>query len=291
VYIKDTLRNIKFYSFFIILSIILSSCSKDDYEAQVPTYITINSISLSTNLATEGSASSNIVDAWVFINEDLVGVYELPATFPVLKEGSVTLKVFAGIKNNGISAARERYLLYDPYVEQVTLVKGETIEISPVVNYASGAQFSWLEDFENASLSFLYTSGSDTIINKQSNIVREGTFSGQVSLNSGMDFFEATSIGFTGVPRTGGPVYLEFDFITNEELLIGLYLDTDQYALVSLNTSSEWKKIYIDLGSVINDSPPASELKVFLGIKSTSSIPFITSNPEIYLDNLKLVHF
>ena len=68
-------------------------------------------------------------------------------------------------------------------------------------------------------------------------------------------------------------------------------MDTDQYALVSINATSEWKKLYIDLGSVINGSPPATEMKVFLGIKSTAGNPFITSNPEIYLDNLKLVHF
>ena len=189
-YIKDTLHNIKFYSFFIILSIVLSSCSKEDFEVQVPTYITINSISLTTNLATEGSTSSNIVDAWVFLNDDLVGIYELPATFPVLKEGNATLKVFAGIKNNGIAASRTRYLLYDPHVEQINLVKGETIVVDPVVTYNGSTQFTWIEDFENASLSFLYTSGSDTIINKQSLEVKEGASSGQVYLDPTMDFLK-----------------------------------------------------------------------------------------------------
>jgi hypothetical protein len=291
VYIKDTLYNIRFYSFFIILSIILSSCSKEDYEVEAPTYISIDHITLSVNQATEGSSSSNIVDAWVFIDDDLVGVYELPATFPVLKEGSGTLKVYAGIKDNGIAAARKRYLLYDPHVEQVNLIKGETIVVDPVVTYASGTKFTWIEDFENASISFLYNSASDTIINKQSNDVKEGVFSGQVYLDAGMDFFEATSFGFTTVPRTGVPVYLELDCKTNEELIIGVYLDLNQYAWIGINPTTEWKKIYIDLGTIINNEGPASEMKVFLGIKSTSSNPFITSNPEIHIDNLKLIHF
>jgi len=285
------LHYLRVYSLLFVIGITFFSCSKEGYEAQLPTYISINQITLITDEATEGSASSNIVDAWVYINDDLIGVFELPATFPVLKEGNAIIKVFAGIKNNGISASRIRYLLYEPHVEQINLVKGETITLNPIVTYTSNAKFTWIEDFENASLSFLYTSGSDTIFNKQTIDVKEGSFSGQAYLTDNMDFFEATSIGFSSIPRTGGPVYLELDFKTNEPLLIGVYLDNNQYALVTLNTTTFWKKIYIDLGSVINDSGPASEIKVFLGIKETTGITFLTSNPEFFIDNIKLVHF
>lgn len=281
---------IRFYSLLFVIGITFFSCSKEDYEAQIPTYISIDQITLTTNLVTEGSASSNIVDAWVFINDDLVGVYELPAKFPVLKEGNATIKIFAGIKNNGASGDRKRYLLYSGHTEQINMVRGETIVINPTVNYASGTIFSWIEDFESASLSFLYTSGSDTVINKQSLDVKEGSFSGLAKLNDDMDFFEATTIGLTNVPRKT-TVYLELDFKTNEQVLIGIYLDGTQYPLVTLNTTTIWKKIYIDLETIINDNPAASELKVFIGIKETGSTPFITSSPEIYLDNLKLVHF
>ena len=281
---------VRFYSFFTFLSIILFSCSKEDFEAQVPAYISINQITLTTNQATEGSSSSNITDAWVFIDDDLVGVYELPATFPVLKEGLHTIKVYAGIKDNGIASSRARYLLYDPHIAQINLIKEETIEINPNVTYASGATFTWIEDFENPSLSFLYTTGSDTIINKQSVDVKEGIYSGQVYLDAGMDFFEATSLAFTTVPHSGAPVYLEMDFKTNEPFLIGIYTDTGQFSWITINTTTEWKKIYISLTDIINNNPPSSELKVFFGMKSTSTSPFVSTNPEIHLDNIKLLH-
>ena len=281
---------LRFYSFLIVIGITLLSCSKDDYEAQVPTYISIDQITLTTNLSTEGSASSNITDAWVFINDDLVGVYELPATIPILKEGSATLKIFAGIKDNGIAASRTRYLLYDPHVEQVNLVKGETINISPQVVYNSDVKFSWIEDFENASLSFLYHTNSDTIVNKDNSDVKEGAFSGKVYLDSGMDFFETTSIGFA---KSGinSPAYLELDFKTNEPLLIGMYLDNDQFSLVTLNVSTSWKKIYINLSDLINSRTNISQVKIFFGIKSDPNGPFVSANPEIHLDNIKLVHY
>lgn len=288
-YIKDTLRNIKFYSFFITLSIILSSCSKEDFEAQEPTYITIDQITLQTNAANEGAATTNISDAWVFVDDNLVGVYELPTTFPVLKEGNATVKVFAGIRDNGISNSRTRYLLYDPHIEQLNLVKGETIKMNPIVTYNSGATFTWIEDFENASLSFLYPPESDTIVNKQSTDIRSGGFSGQMYMTSGMDFFEATSVAFTTVPRTGVPVYFELDFKTNQQLLMGIYLDSGKALYIVLNETSSWTKIYINLTDIINQLAPSSEVKIFLGFDAAAN-SFTASNPEFYIDNLKLVH-
>ncbi len=257
----------------------------------MPVYISIDSITLTTNYANEGSASSNITDAWVFVNDDLVGVYELPATFPVLKEGNVEVKVYGGIKDNGISASRARYALYDPHVEQVNLVKGETIKITPSISYNPDVKFSWLEDFENASLSFLYTSGSDTTINKQSTTVKEGNYSGLIYLEDHMDFFEATSIAYSNLPRSGVPVYFEMDFKTNEPLLVGIYHNQDAFAIVTLNTTDEWKKIYINLTEMISSRQSASDVKVFFGMLDSSSDPFLTSNPQIYIDNLKLVHY
>ena len=94
-YIKDYLQKKRHYIFFILIGIIFNSCSKADYEATVPAYISVPSITLTTDYATQGSASSKITDAWVFVNDDLVGVYELPATFPVLKEGNQTVKVLS----------------------------------------------------------------------------------------------------------------------------------------------------------------------------------------------------
>lgn len=257
----------------------------------MPTYITINDISFSTNYATEGSASENITDAWVYVNDELMGVYELPATFPVLEEGNVELKVYAGIKDNGIAASRARYLMFNPHVENVNLVAGETIEIEPSVTYNSGVNFRWLEDFENASLSFLYHQLSDTIFFKNTSNRKEGDFSGKAYLESSMNFFEATSVAFSNIPRSLTPIYLELDFKTNEPLLVGIYHDNDQYGVIRLNTTTEWKKIYINLTDVVSSRQSATAIKIFFGIQETTSDPFLTDNPEIHIDNIKLLHY
>jgi hypothetical protein len=261
-------------------------------EATIPAYISVPSITLTTDYATEGSASSNITDAWVFVNDDLVGVYELPAKFPVLKEGDVSVKVFAGIRDNGISASRARYLLYDPHIEQVSLIPGETVEIAANVAYNAGVKFTWLEDFEGASSSFLYNSFSDTVFNKQSITVKEGQSSGQIYLEEEMNFFEATSIPYTSIPM-GGTVYLEMDFITNENIFIGVYLDDEQFSYIALNTTDtdEWRKIYINLKDAIRNRINANEVKIYIGLKEEGTTFFMNDNPEAYIDNIKLVHY
>ena len=181
--------------------------------------------------------------------------------------------------------------MFDPYQENVNLVPGESITLTPTVTYNSGVQFKWMEDFENASLSFLYHAASDTIVFKQNNSVSTGLNSGEVFLDANMNFFEATSIAYNDIPRSLSPVYLEMDFKTNEPLLIGVYHDNEQYGVVTLNTTDEWKKIYVNLTDVISAKQSATAVKVFFGIQATSSNPFLTSNPNIFIDNIKLLHY
>lgn len=285
------LHNFKNYILLLFVGFVFSTCSKEKYEATIPTYVTINDITLTTNTSTQGAATENITDAWVFVNDNLMGVYELPATFPILREGKVTVKVFAGIKDNGVSTFRKRYLMFDPHEEDVNLIPGESITLNPVVTYNSGVQFKWMEDFENASLSFLYHPASDTVVFKQNNNVSTGSFAGEVFLDAGMNFFEATSIAYNDIPRSLSPVYLEMDFKTNEPLLIGVYHDNEQYGVVTLNTTDEWKKIYVNLTDVISAKQSATAVKVFFGIQSTACNPFLTSNPNIFIDNIKLLHY
>jgi hypothetical protein len=285
------LRNVRIYILLLFVGITFFSCSKDEFEAQVPAYISIDKFTLTTNLATQGSASEGITDAWVYVDDNLVGVYELPAKFPVLKEGLHKLQVFAGIKANGISASRERYLFYSSHVEQVVFVKNETLNINPQISYIPETKFAWIEDFENAGLTFTYSNGSDTTINKSIVDVFEGNFSGRVLLTPTMDFFEAISPAINNVSIGSGTVYLELNFKTNEPILVGMFADTDKAGVIYLNTTTQWKKIYINMTDIISSKPNATNFQVFFGMSESVLVEFLTNNPQFYFDNIKLVHF
>ena len=72
----------------------LSSC-KDKSDDLIPAYIHIDSISFSNTTGLALTNSHAITDAWVYINDNLVGAFELPVTFPVLYENlnSVRIKI------------------------------------------------------------------------------------------------------------------------------------------------------------------------------------------------------
>ena len=65
--------------------ILLNSCSKFDKEEPIPSYISIRKIDLvvpDSLKDKQGSASASISDAWIYIDDKLQGVYQLPAKFP-----------------------------------------------------------------------------------------------------------------------------------------------------------------------------------------------------------------
>src|SRR2546423_329586 len=113
-----------------------SSCSLFDTSEKIPSYIHIDKVNfIPGDTSVQGTASVKISDAWVFIDDQLVGAYELPATFPVQYDGTHTIKVRGGVKMNGISATRIQYPFYNFYSTQATLEPKKTITINPTAAY------------------------------------------------------------------------------------------------------------------------------------------------------------
>ena len=69
------------------LSLTVASCKKFEGSQTIPSLIHIDSISVSGDYFVYGATTHKITDAWVYVDDQLVGVYELPTTFPVLKKG------------------------------------------------------------------------------------------------------------------------------------------------------------------------------------------------------------
>ena len=83
-------------------SIVLSSCNNFKGSQEIPAYIHIDTFLFTTNYGLEGAASHKITDAWLYIDDDIQGCYELPATIPVLERGNHRVTIIPGIKLNGI---------------------------------------------------------------------------------------------------------------------------------------------------------------------------------------------
>lgn len=268
------------YKIFIFLFIFIS-CEKDD---KIPSYLKVNNVNLNYN-QNFGSITENITDVWVYIEDNLQGVYEIPVEFPVLDEGIKNIRLKAGIKANGIASTRIQYPFYSSFLDTINLVKDETIEIFPTFSY-NDAFDAIIEDFENSGTTVDSTISSEidfTIVNEDEN---KYAFA---EIVSPLINFEIATQDLT-LPQQGAPVYLELDYKSSTEFLVGMYInypqDVVKSELVWVTSKQDWNKIYINLTQTVSESIGAQSFKVFFNMRRNDP----SSNEEISLDNIKVLY-
>ena len=265
---------------YLLTIVIISSCQKED-AVGIPTYIKIDDIAL-----IEDDANSNITDAWVYVNDQLQGVYELPAKFPVLEEEIQNVRIKAGIKVNGIASGRIAYPFYSSYYEDITFTPNETKTINPTVSYLDSIDF-FLEDFEGTGVNIEISAISDTSILM---LVDGDNHYGAGILSDSLFIFEISTDEIKDLPQAGAPVFLELDYKSNTQFLVGVYVNYPQSViqkdLLWINPKQEWNKIYVNLTTTISEGINASSFKVFIGMRRD----FELEKNELYFDNLKVVY-
>ena len=274
-------------AFILVLFI---SCNK---EEPIPSYIHIDKIDLTTNYSIEGSNSQKILDAWVTVDDQSVGAFEMPCTFPILTNGNHTLKVFPGIKENGIAETRIQYPFYAAYQKDITFTRGQVIKINPTVTYSKNITFKWIEDFEGAGHSILTGNGStpDTIMTITHSLTEkfEGAGSGKVSITS--DSYLGLSGKFV-LPQGGLNVFLELNYYCNTDFTVGIVgynsgggIEVQDYFL-TLRPTSGWNKVYVNLASHITAATTSSKFAVAFSMQNNPNL----SSSYFYLDNVKLIN-
>lgn len=282
-----------FNNFFLFLFIVLAgtSCEKFTGDQDIPAYLSIDSIYLSTDYQSQGTSSQRITDAWVYVDDEALGAYELPARFPVLKEGKHKIKIYPGIKKNGISATRVSYDFYNFVQKDVVLTPDSTTKMGVLkTTYQSTTIFMWREDFEDMATSIDTTNRSTAAINitKAPDSTFEGKYSARVVMDSVHDFFECQTRNEYPIPLA--PVYLELNFNTTNSITVGVYLygtaSLYQSPIITLNpTNGQWKKIYIDLTTTLNAYAGMQSFRVYMG---TFKDPGLSTGILLF-DNFKLV--
>jgi hypothetical protein len=289
-----------FFTGVLFVSLILSACNLYNPAEPVPSYIRIEKIDLTTT-AEQGSNSSKITDAWIYIDEQLVGCFELPVTVPVLYDGSHKLSVSAGIKINGISATRGPYPFYDRYVTTVELTRGNILTVNPVVKYVSTLNWDpskiWQENFESTGIAIdTSPSGTDTslihykISGGSDPLVFEGLGSGIAYLDASKTLFECISSTSFILPRGDAPVFLELNYRCNNQFVVGIFAhssaSTGKHKVLNINPSETWNKIYIYITPEISNSGSATDFTVFIGMFNSTG----ASSAYLNIDNIKLIH-
>ncbi|MEX1187935.1 MAG: hypothetical protein WED33_01675 [Bacteroidia bacterium] len=287
---KHFLRGIFTFSLFCLLS----GCDIINPKESQPAYISIDTIPLTTDPVLQGSNSARITDAWIYIDKNLIGAFELPCRIPVLEEGDHEILVGAGIQVNGISALRSAYSFYKFWEGQVNLSPGETANVSPTVAYFDSLNFPLIANFDDQSGNKIEASiASDTIVSLTSspNLVFEGNGSFLTSLRRDSGYVEFQTVDAFVLPKQGANVYAELNYKTSHELSIGIAAyypvsATRRSLIINLNPSDTWNKVYLNLTEAVSTEVNATNYRLFF----FSFKPAGTPEMEILIDNLKIIH-
>ena len=263
----------------IFLAALLSACN---YQAEVPSYVYIKPFELKTHMATEGSASENILDAWVYLDDKALGVFQLPARVPIIASGPGKLRFMPGIKKDGISGIRDVYPFYTHYSLDFLPHPATVDTVIPSISYIDGLNFPLLEDFEI---------GNDfSNMNRTSirNEVFEGNWSGVVRLDAFNNELASSSSAFL-LPQDGRRIFLEMDYKCslpfNVSLLAGKNTGLDPVYAVTITPKDQWNKIYIDLTEEVIANKALDYRLIF-----SSSLPAGAEEATYFFDNIKIVH-
>ncbi len=264
-----------FFCFLILIS--LCQCSKN--EASPPSYIKINEIELKTNSNTQGSESAKITDAWIYINDQFIGAFELPCDIPVSNAGEVKITVAGGIKNSGQANIREKYVFYSWYDTTFTLQEEHHL-ISPKINFLASANFLHINDFESNNTNLVADTDSYTSI-YISNSAYEGLKCGEITVNSSHKLGRIKSnLNFTA-PTSGKRVFLEMNYACNAPIIVGSIVGNSRTPIITLSaTQMQWNKIYIDLTKTLN----GEKFEFYFEIQHISG-----DENTVRFDNIKII--
>lgn len=264
-----------------------TSCEVINPEEDIPSYIHIDSISLNSSY----SSPHNITDAWVYVNDDLKGMVELPATFPIVAGGPVNLKILPGVKMNGIALTRIIYPFFEIYDTDIELIRDSIIYIKPETSYKGTTV--WNEDFEDISFSLQATGKSDTTMNRVTTLsdVFQGTGCGSFVLTNAQSAFEAISSATFKLPKGGTPVFLEVHYRCNNTFAVGIFSNTTTQVVqvtpsLVVNPKSEWNRIYINLTNEVSAQNNAFDYNIYFYMEKDPG----NTIAEVFIDNIRLVH-
>ncbi|MBC8048429.1 MAG: hypothetical protein H7Y00_16640 [Fimbriimonadaceae bacterium] len=224
-------------------------------EPQIPSYIYIDTFSLSCDLSSQGFNSQKITDGWVYVNNKTIGVFQLPALVPVLDTGNLEIIISPGIKDNGIQVFGKVYPFYTSHKTTMHLSAEQTDTIYPATTYYSTGLTYIIDRFETGNI-FSPAVNSDTSFVELTDPaeVFEGSRSMQATLEGNNYFFRAGTFDLI-LPDDGSNVYLEMDYKndTQFEVWVTGNLLGSQYPeyVITLTPKDTWNKIYVNIGNII----------------------------------------
>ena len=285
----------RYTAFLLFCLLAFVGCNIINPSEEEAAYIEINSVNVITDVAIQGSNAANISDAWIYVDDKLIGAFEIPCRIPVLHSGTHKVSIGAGVQLNGSSTLRTPYLFYRFHEqENVNLEPGQTSILSPTFSYFDSLTFAFKANFDDLSGNKLTsTSSSDTTLSLCNNPARvfEGAGSCLVELFRDSGFVDFQMIDPVSLPKGGANVFMEINYKNNQDLLVGLRsyysgATTKEEQVITLRPTDTWNKVYINLTKQVSSQINAINYRIFFQtIKPSGSEPL-----EVLIDNFKIIY-
>jgi hypothetical protein len=281
--------------------LIIAACDKFEGEQTVPAYLSIDTIGFSTDNELQGTKSQHIKDAWVFVDDQIIGAFELPAIIPVLAEGTHKLEIMPGIILNGISDTRAPNPCWKPIIyDSFNFIPDSIVKTTGTATYYDNAVFVWMENFEDASLAIEQSQNSDTGIVRTQPAGSPDALLEEFSLFSGISYLDSNHPYLQLVSENGNDegfifdrgdfIFLELNYKNNIPVVVGVYITlmdntVEERPFLVISPSEDWKKIYVNFTPIVNETVEALSYMVYI----EAQLPDGTDEAVVLLDNIKLV--
>ncbi len=288
-----TYSTISILLLILLQSIIFNSCEKNG-EAEIPAYIYIDSVGLSTDINIQGESSHDITDLWVYVDEKPIGVFNKYELIPILAEdySNIKIEIFAGIRSNGQTNNIEIYFLYNSVDLTKSIKQGEIDTINAIFKYDDYAKFVFAEGFENGNI---FNKDIDGNLNTQIKVTGENAIYGKkcglIALDTENNYINVTTKeDFYDLPSEGNKIFFEADYTCDTEFVIGIsgkdkLQNEYKEDIIILKKKDTWNKLYLDLTYPIKRAELES-YRVYLKVTNPTKM----DKSKVFLDNLKLVY-
>lgn len=264
--------------FLVLVTLFSAACDVPSQKTASFSYMQIDEMKL-------GGTAGNFTDAWIFLDGQANGVYELPSRIPFVSDETVEVSIQAGIRENGIKSSPRVYPFVENFEISLDLEDGEEVLLTPVFNYLENVKIRLDSDFQDLDDFGFDEDGIDSI---KIQVTEDGE--GLIRLKGGQVLEEATLLVYNEFPKNGSPIYLEIDYRGNLDLDVGLIGisggDLFKDYFVSLRSDFEWKKAFINFTDLVIASN-FNGYQILLGADNSEN----TQEALIYIDNIKLLHF
>ncbi len=286
----------KVISLSLLLSLFVSffwGCNK---EEPIPSYIYIPSFTVEAQ-PDFGTSTSKITEAWVYANNDLLGVFPIPATVPILATGETDIRIFPGIHEAGILARPTIYPFYEPIIMNHVLTAGKIDTLPLVTQYLSSDKIELALNI-TFDIGNVLTDDLDEDSATFVTIIPEGA-EGAGGLLLVTDTSSNLSVGnnsLFSLPANGSQVYIEMEYHNDTKFSVWMrgHQTTGQgdiRPIATINEQENWNKIYIPLTSFLQTNK-WFDYQFVLNLKLTDDeIANGKTEAKVYIDNIKLLRY